>query len=47
MKPSELIKKRYCTLCTETKSWCEHCCVVADIIGDLECMEEEVEDATN
>ena len=42
MKPSELIRTRYCGLCPDNGTrWCERCCVVADIIGDLEVMEDE------
>ena len=42
MKPSDMVKERYCRICSEANtSWCENCCVVADIIGDLEEMEEE------
>ena len=43
MKPSKMIKQRFCELCIESDSYCEHCCIVRDIIDALEDEEEKNE----
>lgn len=43
-KYSDMVRDRYCGLCPDNGTrWCERCCVVAVIIGDLEEMEDEDE----
>lgn len=42
MKPSEMVRNRYCDICPNIgMPWCKNSCVVRDIIEDLEEMEDE------